>query len=241
MIFSRSSASALLTWHSQRVYARSASAGSDSASRARRLLCERGWLLGRLLAVAMGSGVMRRLAIWSDSRRAARTASTLTWSRSTSSSSRLTPEAVQRLLLQEWPEADALRNLTCHEISDKHAVVSQVVPSSALRPGGYISGPFQFTLADLGMWVTAWGACGFEPMALTSELSIRYLRPAIGSVLWARVDLNAKAGRSLVSTATMWASDGSNAGFSGERAAAFKPCSVAQGTYVLPRKPPIRD
>ena len=175
---------------------------------------------------------MRRLANWSRAK--------------SSSSTPLTPEAVKRLLVQEWPESDALRDLICHEISAKHTIVSSVVPSNALRPGGYISGPFQFTLADLGMWVTTWGSSGFEPMALTSELSIRYLRPAVGSVLWARVDLNAKAGRSLVSTATLWASDGSNLRVSADSKPFIQAvlCGAGEGTYGFtshlvcgPRKP----
>ena len=32
-------------------------------------------------------------------------------------------------------------------------------------------------------------------MALTSELSIRFIRPAIGQTLWARVNINAINGR----------------------------------------------
>jgi hypothetical protein len=78
---------------------------------------------------------------------------------------------------------------------------------------------------SLGMWVAVWGALDrFEPMALTSELSVRFVRPAIGHVLHAHVDISAISGRSIVSTATMWTD------------AKERPCSIAQGTYVIPRR-----
>ena len=44
-----------------------------------------------------------------------------------------------------------------------------------------ISGPTLFALCDGVLWHALFGAVGIEPMALTSELSIRFLRPAIGS------------------------------------------------------------
>ena len=111
-------------------------------------------------------------------------------------------------------------------ISDRHALVQQTVPAAQLRPGGYISGPTQFALTDLAMWCATWGVLDrIEPMALTSELSIRYIRPAIGRVLHARVDVTAVGGRSVVSNTIVWTDESD----------ATRPCSVAQGTYVLPR------
>ena len=136
----------------------------------------------------------------------------------------LTPAAVRSGLLTLWPEQ--CDSVACAEISARHAVVHQRVPSSALRPGGYISGPSQFAMADLGMWVAVWGVLDrVEPMALTSELSIRYVRPAIGQELWARVEVSAVSRRSVVSTAVLWTDESDVA----------RPCSIAQGTYVLPR------
>jgi acyl-coenzyme A thioesterase PaaI-like protein len=134
------------------------------------------------------------------------------------------PAAVNEFLLQQWPEQCA--DFKCHEVSAAHCLVSYKIPSAAIRPGGYISGPAQFATADLGLWVMCWARGGFEEMALTSELSIRFLRPAIGKMLWARVDINAASGRQLISTATMWT----------DANTPETVCSVAQGTYVLPRK-----
>ena len=56
------------------------------------------------------------------------------------------------------------------------------------------------------------------------DLSIRFLRPGQGQMLYARADLD-KAGRlMIVGTVKIWVDDHED-----------KPISVAQGTYVLPQ------
>ena len=62
-----------------------------------------------------------------------------------------------------------------------------------------------------------------EPMALTSELSIRFLRPAIGSVLYARADVDIVTRRSVVGTVRLWCDDEVD-----------RPTATAQGTYAIP-------
>ncbi len=112
----------------------------------------------------------------------------------------------------------------CHAISTTHAMSRCVVDQSTLRPGGYISGPTQFSLADVTLWYLAFGVLGrVEPMALTSELSIRFLRPAQGSTMWARADLERAGRTSLVGTVRIWMDEDRD-----------RPVSTAQGTYALP-------
>lgn len=135
----------------------------------------------------------------------------------------VTPESVQALVQAEWPGLG--RPPTCHEISGRHTLVSVAVPQTALRPGGYISGPTTFELVDCGMWYGVFGAAGLEPMALTSELSLRFVRPAIGETLWARVHVESLTKRQVTMSASVWTGDDP------ERVTA-----VAQGTYVLPRR-----
>ena len=103
--------------------------------------------------------------------------------------------------------------------------MSLATGSAVLRPGGFISGPTQFAVADAALWYLAFGALGrIEPMALTSELSIRFLRPAQGSVVWARATLDSVSRRNVVGTVRVWVDDRD-----------AKATSVAQGTYALPR------
>ena len=115
----------------------------------------------------------------------------------------------------------------CAELGTGYAVARYDVDQTALRPGGFISGPAQFGLADAALWYLVFGAIGrIEPMALTSELSIRFLRPAQGQVLWARATLDSLGRRNVVGTVHVWADDNED-----------RPSSVAQGTYVLPATP----
>jgi uncharacterized protein (TIGR00369 family) len=112
----------------------------------------------------------------------------------------------------------------CVEIGPTHAIAAVTPGVGDIRPGGYISGPTQFGLADAALWYLVFGAIDrIEPMALTSELSIRYLRPAVGTTLWARATL-AKAGRrNVVGSVSVWTDDDE-----------ARPCAIAQGTYALP-------
>lgn len=130
----------------------------------------------------------------------------------------MNPEAIQAMLANHWPDA----RIQCTQVGATHAVAALACNERDLRPGGFISGPTQFAVADAALWFLTFGAIGrIEPRALTSEVSIRFLRPAQGATLFARAELN-KAGRSVVGTVSVWTEDPA------------LPCATAQGTYVLP-------
>ena len=131
----------------------------------------------------------------------------------------LTPEQINAYLADAFPGTSG----ECIEVGATYAVARHVVVPTLLRPGGFVSGPTQFGLADAVLWYALFGAVGIEPMALTSELSIRYLRPAQGEILYARADLVAVGRRNVVGTVGLWVDDDSN-----------RLVSVAQGTYVRP-------
>lgn len=114
----------------------------------------------------------------------------------------------------------------CAEVGDGFAVARRVLDESVLRPGGFVAGPTQFAIADSALWYLVFAAIGrIEPMALTSELSIRFLRPAQGSVLWARATLESAGRRNVVGTVHVWCDDRED-----------KPTATAQGTYALPAR-----
>lgn len=110
----------------------------------------------------------------------------------------------------------------CDEVGDGWAVCRIDVGEGSLRPGGIISGPTVFGACDAALYYACFTRIGIEPMVLTSELSIRYLRPAKGTVLRARADLHQVGRRSIIGTVVAWTSD------------LDKPVAVAQGTYVRP-------
>jgi uncharacterized protein (TIGR00369 family) len=134
--------------------------------------------------------------------------------------SSLQPADVNAMVRDAFPSSENL----CTELGDGYAVACRRVDAVELRPGGFISGPTQFGLADAALWYLVFAVIGrIEPMALTSELSIRFLRPAVGDVLWARATIDSAGRRNIVGTVRIWPDDRPH-----------KPTAVAQGTYVLP-------
>jgi len=111
----------------------------------------------------------------------------------------------------------------CTEVGSMYAIGRRVIGPDMIRPGGFVSGPTQFAIADAVLWYALFGTVGIEPMALTSELSIRFLRPAAGTIIHARADLHAAGRRNVVGTVKMWMDDQVD-----------RLVSVAQGTYVRP-------
>jgi len=131
----------------------------------------------------------------------------------------LTPAVVNDAVSLAFPGSRA----RCVELGAHHAVATVATGDDDIRPGGFIAGPTQFALADAALWFLVFGALGrIEEMALTSELSIRYLRPAVGTTLHARADLAAMSRRNVVGSVSVWTVD------------TAKPTAVAQGTYALP-------
>ena len=132
-----------------------------------------------------------------------------------------TVESVNSMVAESFPGTGNL----CAEMGSGFAVATRVVDDTMLRPGGFVSGPTQFGLADAALWYMVFAAIGrVEPMAMTSELSIRYLRPAQGSVLWARATVESAGRRNVVGSVRVWCDDREH-----------KPTAAAQGTYAMPR------
>ena len=114
--------------------------------------------------------------------------------------------------------------IECVELGPGWALARRVPTDADIRPGGFISGPAQFAMADGVLWYAVFAAVGrIEPMALTAELSIRYLRPCIGTTVWGRATIDSAGRRNVVGTVKVWTDDNE-----------AKPCAVAQGTYVMP-------
>jgi uncharacterized protein (TIGR00369 family) len=132
----------------------------------------------------------------------------------------ITPDEINAYLGEAFPGGGN----RCTEVGDGWAVARHDVDPAALRPGAIVSGPTIFGMADAVLWFALFGAVGIEPMALTSELSIRFLRPAKGAVLMGRADLAHVGRRSVIGTVRCWMDDDED-----------RPVAVAQGTYVRPR------
>lgn len=110
----------------------------------------------------------------------------------------------------------------CEAVGERWATAMLPTDAATLRPGGIISGPTVFGICDAALYYACFTAIGIEPMTLTSELSIRFMRPARGAVLRARADLHQVGRRSIIGSIVAWTDDPA------------KPVAVAQGTYVRP-------
>ena len=132
----------------------------------------------------------------------------------------LTPGDINETVARLYP---GTRN-RCLDIGSNFAVAAVDIAETDIRPGGFISGPTQFALADCALWFLAFGALDrIEPMALTSELSIRFLRPAQGDRLISRAELESRSRRSVVGTCHTWVDGDPD-----------RITSTAQGTYAVP-------
>lgn len=133
----------------------------------------------------------------------------------------ITPVDINEVIAREWPDAGC----SCVDVGQDRATALLVPSGSAVRPGGFISGPTLFAAADAALWYLTFGAAGrIEPLALTSDLSIRFLRPAVGTKVYAHATLDRASRRSVVGTVRVWTDDNE-----------AEPCATAQGAYVLPR------
>ena len=81
-------------------------------------------------------------------------------------------------------------------MEDGHAVIRLKAGPENLRPGGYISGPTQMTMADSVTYMAIFTKLGITPMTVTSNLNINFLRPCIGEAVIAEAKLM-KLGRTL--------------------------------------------
>ena len=106
----------------------------------------------------------------------------------------LTPEDVNAFLAEGFPSSYA-GGSRCEELGEGWAVSRWIYNPELLRPGGWIPGPIQFGAADLAFYMAVFTLEGIAPMAVTSDLSIHFLRPAKDGDLLARCDI-LKAGRS---------------------------------------------
>ena len=107
------------------------------------------------------------------------------------------PDAVNAFVAREYPSAHA-QGYRCEGMEVGRAVARWAYDPAMLRPGSYISGPTQFMLADLCLWFLSFTVVGLAPMAVTSELHITFLRPAVGGDLVAEARM-LRAGRTRIS------------------------------------------
>ena len=134
---------------------------------------------------------------------------------------RPTQAELTAFLQAEFPQT----RCTIEELDeDGSVVVAHPVGHAELRPGGTVSGPVMMTLADVALYVAILARIGIVPLAVTTNLSINFLRkPRADRRVVARCRL-LKLGRALAVGEVFLFSEGED-----------EPVAHATGTYSIPR------
>jgi len=135
----------------------------------------------------------------------------------------LNAEEIGKLLSAEFPQAFYPGcGLSIEKVTFGHVRVRRAYHADYLRPGGTISGPTMMELADFAMYVAVFSAIGAQPLAVTTNLNINFLRKPAQADLLAEAKL-LKVGKRLAVGEVAIYSDGSD-----------EPVAHVTSTYSIP-------
>ncbi|MBR7745660.1 PaaI family thioesterase [Undibacterium baiyunense] len=118
----------------------------------------------------------------------------------------LNVQQLQEFLRSDFPQS----SVVVESVSERGASVRQTIDQSHLRPGGTVSGPVMMAVADVAMYVALLAEIGIVPLAVTTNLSINFLRkPRADKDLLAHCQL-IKVGKTLAVGEVSLYSDGSD-------------------------------
>ncbi|MCB1755032.1 MAG: PaaI family thioesterase [Gammaproteobacteria bacterium] len=94
-------------------------------------------------------------------------------------------QEINAFLDREFPQIHTNGRVYDVESVTPESVTLRFTPNDAhLRPGGTVSGPSMFTLADLAAYVAILARLGPVALAVTTNLNINFLRkPGLGDLL----------------------------------------------------------
>lgn len=135
----------------------------------------------------------------------------------------LTVDQIGELLAAEFPQAFYPGcGLSIEMVEYGKVRVRRAYHADFLRPGGTISGPTMMELADFAMYVAVFSAVGAQPLAVTTNLTINFLRKPAQADLLAEAKL-LKVGKRLAVGEVAIYSDGSD-----------EPVAHVTSTYSIP-------
>lgn len=103
--------------------------------------------------------------------------------------------ALEAFLAREFPQVDG--DYEIEDVADMAVRVRLKVRDRHLRPGGTVSGPSLFALADVGTYLAVLAMIGPQALAVTTNISMDFMRkPAGGADLIGQTRL-LKLGRRL--------------------------------------------
>ena len=137
----------------------------------------------------------------------------------------LNADEIAEILRKEFPQAFYEGcGLTIERVERGNIRVRRHFHDDYLRPGGTISGPTMMELADFAMYVAVFSAIGPQPLAVTTNLSINFLRKPAPTDLLADAKL-LKLGKRLVVGEVAIYSEGAD-----------EPVAHVTSTYSIPHR-----
>jgi uncharacterized protein (TIGR00369 family) len=131
-----------------------------------------------------------------------------------------TKQEVEDFIKTDFPQAKC----TVEAVGSQSATVRHTVGFDELRPGGTVSGPVLMTVADCALYVAILGEIGIVALAVTTSLTINFMRkPSSTKDIIAKCTL-LKVGKSLIVGEVSLYSEGD------EKAVAH-----VVGTYSIPK------
>ena len=128
-------------------------------------------------------------------------------------------QAIIDFLAQEFPQF----SYTIDAVGEQSATIRHHVAEEDLRPGNTVSGPTLFGIADASLYVAILGKLGIIPLAVTTNMTINFLRrPSATKDIIGRCML-IKVGKTLVVGEVYLYSEGTD-----------DPVAHAVGTYAIP-------
>ncbi len=131
----------------------------------------------------------------------------------------VTKEALATFLAAEFPQ----NKCTIEAVGQNSATVRHPVGVAELRPGGTVSGPVMVFVADVALYVAILGRIGIVPLAVTTSLTINFLRKPSADADILGVCTLLKVGRTLAIGEVSIFSEGNP-----------DPVAHAVGTYAIP-------
>ncbi|HEY8616279.1 PaaI family thioesterase [Phenylobacterium sp.] len=116
----------------------------------------------------------------------------------------MTADAVNALMLRAFPDAHADAMAKVVDLAPGRATLVRRYGEGMLRPGGLISGPNLMGLADTGAYALILAHVGEQLMAVTSQLTMNFLRGAKPGDLHAEAELLHLGRRSAVCDVRIW-------------------------------------
>jgi uncharacterized protein (TIGR00369 family) len=137
----------------------------------------------------------------------------------------MTAEEIGELLSKEFPQAFyAGCGHSIERVDYGDVRVRWAFDAANLRPGGTVSGPTMMELADFAMYVAVFSAVGPQPLAVTTNLTINFLRKPAQADLIAEAKLM-KIGKRLAVGEVTIRSDGM-----------AEPVAHVTSTYSIPQQ-----